>query len=95
MSKRRFYSIEQKKEVIRLVVESKKPVEQVSREQDIPANTIHSWIREARLKHALPTPSSESAEEKIRRLERENAQLREEATILKKAMAYFAQPPKK
>ena len=28
MSKRRFYSIEQKKEVIRLVVESKKPVEQ-------------------------------------------------------------------
>ena len=34
-------------------------------------------------------------EQKIRRLERENKLLGEERDILKKAIAYFAQPPKK
>jgi transposase-like protein len=47
------------------------------------------------LEHRLGGRADEPADEKLMRLEQENDQLRQERDILKKAIAYFAHPPKK
>jgi transposase len=70
-----------------------KTVAAVARELGVPLNTMHAWRKEFR--RTAPPPENESLEEENRRLRRELERTREEAEILKKAIAYFAQPPKK
>ena len=43
---------------------------------------------------ATPGVSVQELERRIRALERENADLREQRTILKKAVAIFSEPPR-
>jgi transposase len=89
------YTQEFKDEAVRLATTTGKGVAQVARELEISANSLHDWIRLSRLKQGATAPQGESPEQQIQRLKRENDLLREEAAILKKAIAYFAQPPKK
>lgn len=95
MSKHKTYSQEFRKEAVRQASTSGKSVAQVARELEISVNTLHDWRRQARYNGTLPVPEGETPEQKLKRLERENADLREEAAILKKAIAYFSVPPKK
>jgi len=92
---RQKYSQEFRDEAVRLSVSSGKSVAQVARELGISVNTLHDWRRDARYDHRLPVPENETPEQQIKRLERENELLRQERDIIKKAMAYFAQPPQK
>ena len=92
---RRDYTDEFRQEAVRLALSSDKSVAQVANELGISVNTLKQWIRQARLEHRLPRRDNESAEEALKRLEQENELLRQERDILKKAIAYFAQPPKK
>jgi transposase-like protein len=48
-----------------------------------------------RFEQRLPVAEDETAEQQIKRLQKEVDLLRQERDILKKAMAYFAQPPQK
>ena len=89
------YTREFKAEAVRLATTTGKSIAQVARELEISVNSLHDWIRLSRLKQETPAPPGESPEQQIQRLKRENDLLREEAAILKKAIAYFAQPPKK
>jgi transposase len=82
-------------EAVRMAMTSGKSRAQVARELEVSVNTLHDWIRQARLRQSVPAADGESPEQQIHRLRRENDLLREEAAILKKAIAYFAQPPKK
>lgn len=95
MPKGRAYSSEFRENAVRLSYSAGKTVEQVARELEISAHTLHTWRRLAREEGHAGEPGHETAEEQIRRLARENEILREEAAILKKAIAYFAHPPKK
>lgn len=67
-------------------------VEDLSREFEPCAATIHGWIKQADRdggRRADGLTSEEHAE--LRRLRRENRQLRQERDILAKAAAWFAQ----
>jgi transposase len=94
MSKQK-YSKEFRDEAVRQAATSGKSAAQVARDLGLSVDTLYDWLRQARYSHSVPIPDQETPEQKIKRLERECADLREEAAILKKAIAYFSAPPKK
>lgn len=67
-------------------------VEELAREFEPCVATIHSWIKQADRDGGLRADGLTSDErEELRRLRRENRQLRQERDILAKAAAWFAQ----
>ena len=95
MAKRKVFDQQFKDEALRLVAISGKSVNQVARDLGINPNTLHHWRNDAISERRMPVDPHETPEQAIKRLERENKLLSEERDILKKAIAYFAQPPKK
>lgn len=95
MSKGHPFSKEFRDEAVRLSVTSGKSVAQVARELGISANTLYTWRQEARYDHALPVAERETPEQEAARLRKELELVKQERDILKKAIAYFAQPPSK
>jgi len=86
--KRRSFTPEFRQEAVRLVKESGRPLAQVARELDIDKATLGSWKRQ--LVDAPSAVQQVTEREELRRLRRENARLKLEQEILKKAMAFFA-----
>lgn len=73
------------------------PVSKVAAELGINENTLHGWLKKYREKPHAAFPGSGNLspdDERLRKLERENRDLREENEILKKAAAYFAKNQK-
>ena len=89
------YTKEFKEEAVRLTVTSGKSVREVAKDLGVSLNTLHSWRQQARSERRLPIAENETPEQKIKRLERDLRMVTEERDIIKKAIAYFAQPPKK
>lgn len=89
------YTQEFRDEAVRLTVTSGKSVAQVARDLGIKVATLHEWRRHARYDHRLPVADNETPEQQVKRLQKEVELLKQERDILKKAMAYFAQPPQK
>lgn len=94
--KRKVHTAEFKLQAVKMITEQKLSVAEVSRRLDISPSLLHNW-KSAFLQHgddAFPghgrlTP----AEDELRQLRAENARLRAERDLLKKAAAYFANPP--
>jgi len=87
------YSAEFKLEAVKRVVTSGSSVGKVASELGVNENTLHGWMKKYRDKPSSPFPGSgklSPEDEQIRKLERQNRELREENKILKKAAAYFA-----
>ena len=74
-----------KRQIVELVRAGRSPAE-LAREFEPTAQTIQNWIRQADREEGL---TSDEREE-LRRLRRENKQLRIEREILSKAAAWFA-----
>ena len=74
-------------EAIRRATTSEISWQQLGRELGLSGSTVRRWVDAARARGAAP-PGDESPE--VRRLRQENAELREEREILKKATAFFA-----
>ena len=94
MSKQcRRYSAEFKQEAVKLALNSPS-VSGVAKELGIPDPTLHTWV--VKLKHVIPKGKTEIHQdiakllEENRTLTKENARLKQEKEILKKAAAYFA-----
>ncbi len=88
MTRRRSqFSPEFKEEAIRMVLEGERTVASVAREFDINASTLGSWVNRHRIVSTHDEQRLVSGPERarIRELERENAELREKLTFLKKA----------
>jgi len=82
-----------RREAVRLVVTTGRPVLQVARELGISEKTLGNWVRTERARQArdaAPGALSESEREELRRLRSEVKELRTEREILRKAAAYFA-----
>ena len=86
---KRNYTDEFRQEAVRLLRVSGKSARQVGRELDVPQSVLSRWKRQADEANDRPAGEEDPSEE-IRRLSRENAQLRMERDILKKATAFFA-----
>jgi transposase len=93
MVTRRKFSREFKLEAVRLVRDRGVSVAQAARDLEVHENVLRKWVRElaADPQNAFPglgVMKPETAE--LERLRRENAKLRMERDLLKKAAAYFA-----
>jgi transposase len=74
-----------------LVIESGRPIAHVARDIGLPAETLRKRVRRAEADQGLrpDLPTTEEREE-IKRLKRENAELRRANEILKAASVFFA-----
>ena len=86
------YSSQFKQDAVKLAVESDQSISQTAKDSGVNGNTLYTWIKKYR--QVKPSVNKGSGEnhpyEELKRLRRENAQLKEERDILKKAAAYFA-----
>ena len=94
---REIYSPQFKMEAVRLVRTSNKQVTQIARELGAPRQYLHTWVRQAEKRKGasaqdvFPGNGNLSASDaELAKLRKENAQLREDNEILKKATAFFA-----
>lgn len=93
------YPPEFRRQMVELVRVGREP-EELAKEFEPTAKSIRNWVKQLDLDEGRREDGLTSAErEELRRLRRENRQLREEREILSKAAAWFARetgsiPPK-
>jgi transposase len=91
MMKRKDYTKEFKVEALRLASVGDKPQTQVARELGIRVNQLRKWrLQLEKQVGAGPEGAGAPQPSDIARLRRENAELKEEVEILKKAAIFFA-----
>ena len=91
-SKKRQFSLQFKREAVRAVLAGKKSRAQIALELGIRADLLCKWQKQF-APGSIESDGDMSTmtdSERIRQLERENAILKEERDILKKAAAFFA-----
>jgi len=91
------YTTEFKLEAVKRFNKTGKTIKEVAEELGINVNTLNSWIRRYRQNPECPFPGSgrlAPEDDKLRKLEKENRDLKEEIEILKKAAVYFAKNQK-
>lgn len=94
---RRVFTREFKEEAVKLIFKGGKRTSEVARMFDLHRNVLDRWIREYRQDHEGAFPGNgklKPGDEELRRLQRENAELKMERDILKKALAIFSKSPK-
>lgn len=88
------YTAEFKHAAIELALRNEQPITEVAKNLGMSAKTLHNWLREQREKSGFDEDAQfskkESVEDELKRLRKENARLKMERDILKKATAYFA-----
>ncbi len=93
MAAPRKYPIELKERALRLwrSTTPRRPIAHVARELGLNPETLRTWIRQDEADHGERTDRPTTAEvEELRRLRKENLELRRANDILKAASAYFA-----
>ena len=88
IKKRARFTPEFKAEAVRMARVSTEPLTHVARDLGVHAGTLRLWVESARPKAEVPLTDDERSE--LRRLRKENRELRMEREILKKATAFFA-----
>ena len=86
------YPPEFRREAVELVKSSGRSVMEIAASLGINHHTLRNWIKEERARTAAgdDEPLSESERAELRRLRKENLDLRTDREILRKAAAYFA-----
>lgn len=87
------YSAEFKLETVKRIEKTGESVTKVAADLGVKTTTIHGWLKNYKKSPSIPFPGSGKLtpeDEIIRKLERENRELKEENEILKKAASYFA-----
>ena len=83
-----------KKEAIRVALSSGKAISQTARDLGIKESLLYSWLNKTKQSNLkIPTEEFKNTSElvdELHRLRKENARLKEEREILKKAAAFFA-----
>jgi transposase len=93
---RRVYTSEFRHQAVEMVTREGLSITEASRRLSLSPKTLTNWVRRAKGEGApeangAPRREVTEQEAELSRLRRENAELRMERDILKKASAYFAQ----
>lgn len=92
---RQVYTTEFRQQAVEMITRDNLGIAEAARRLSISPKTLTNWVRRARggdsPDAAAPRREVTEAEAELSRLRRENAELRMERDILKKASAYFAQ----
>lgn len=87
------YSAEYKLEAVKRFEKSGKALKSVAEELGIKPTTMQGWVNKYRKNPEAPFPGSGNLspeDEKLKKLEKEIRELKDENEILKEAAAYFA-----
>ena len=87
--KRPTFTDEFKREAVRLTLTSERTIRQVADDLGIGFSTLTKWTRKFYEADLLSGPHDD-VEKELARLRKENAYLRQERDLLKKATAFFA-----
>jgi transposase len=93
----RKYDKQFKEEAVGLVTEGGRKVTEVARSLGIHENLLRTWKRKHKEDPSGSFPGKghmKPQDEELRRLQKENASLKEDREILKKALAIFSKHPK-
>ena len=92
MARPRKYPDELRERAVRLVFESKRPIAQVAQDLGVHKEALRLWVRQAEADSGRRRDLLTSEErDELRRLRKENAELKRANAILKDASVYFAQ----
>ena len=94
--KRSTYTAEFKLQAVKMITEQKLSVAEVARRLDVSETLLRAWRKAVLVGGDAAFPGHGNlppAEDELRRLRAENTRLRAERDLLKKAAAYFANPP--
>ncbi len=86
---RRKFSDEFKRDAVEIVNSSGKSIAQVARELGIYDSTLGSWVKQDEIDRGVRDGVSTSDREEVAELRRENARLRMERELLKRAVAFW------
>ena len=90
----RRYTPEFRDAAVKQVIEGERPIAAVARPLEMSGKSLANWVYRARKSQEpvkrLPARPASEMEAELSRLRQENAKLRLEEDILKKAAAYFA-----
>ncbi|OGU37210.1 MAG: transposase [Ignavibacteria bacterium GWB2_35_6b] len=90
---RKVYDKEFKKETVRLIIQEGRRTSDVSKDLGINENVIYRWIRQykADSENSFPGKGDQKpADEELRKLKKQLADVTEERDILKKAISIFS-----
>ena len=93
--RRRTFDRDLKLQAVRLVVAENQSVKEVARDLSVSSNSVYRWVQQFQADPGEVFPGKGKlppTKDRLRALERENAQLRAEKAILKKALAIFSDP---
>jgi transposase len=86
---RRKFTDEFKSETVKLIRESGRSAGSVAKELDLTETAVRNWVKRAESSGSAETLSPDERSE-LRRLRKENQELRMEKEILRKATVFFA-----
>lgn len=85
------YTQEFKRSSARLAANSDQSINKTAEELGVHVSTLHGWVRRYEPNaNKQPATGPDNLAEELKQLRKENARLRQERDILKKAAAYFA-----
>ena len=84
------FPAEFRREAVKLMRDSDKPVPQLAKDLGVSENTLRNWSRQADVDAGEREGLTSEQLEELRRLRRENPTLQMEREVLKKAAAFFA-----
>ena len=86
---RRRFSVEFKRDAVEIVRTSGKPVAEVARELGIHDSSLGNWVRQDQIDRGEREGLSSDEQLELTELRRENAHLRMERELLKRAVAFW------
>jgi transposase len=89
MPERRKYDSEFREGAVTIVRETGKPIVEVARDLGIGAGTLGNWVKKDRLARGDDLDRTRVDAAYVRRLERENAELRMERDVLKRSVVLW------
>ncbi|HDR3903187.1 TPA: transposase [Bacillus cereus] len=91
MGKIKQYEEEFKRQSVKHIFTTGKPVAQVARELGVSVNTLHGWVKKYKQEpKVIKQRTFRSEDQQTKEMERRIQDLEEENAILKKAMHFFA-----